>query len=1017
LRYRLRGASALLAAVLTTVLAVPFAGNQAAAQVRTAFGEAEEVVPFADDLSLQVFGGLTVAPEIFAEDAPAQDAPAQDAIAQDVAEATTVDPTARPVEAATPDGSSPSPSRKQPANKNRGPLEKLLQRHAQIEEELVRLNLQPKAAGTDAQRVYVVPEGPYFGQVWYVEDGQQKQSRYFVIQLHFANTTDKPVTLQRADVKLAADDDTYPPAEMNPQLRGQYYSVGNKSGNLGQMQMPESVTVPAGGVAETTVVFSDLPLGTGVPRMTLELPFGKEPQKIDLNRFARAQLRLGTRRLGPHECLGLLTIGGKIDAIAAGSLVEELDRLAVDHVARVVIEWTEDAPAVGDGNLMNWLTQSANISGTNSAGRNNNNYQFPAVPVSLRELHLGRLPKSDSGYADNGPHVHKTTGEAVTAALRTAYASLPVDELLDAIRSKDPLTRAAAIEGGGDRLPADRLPVLIALTRGEDADLKRAATTALAHYGETAAVGRLVELARGGDEQLAPLAIEGLATSRFAAAQEALLELLRQGDAKTRQAVVAVLARHPAPAWSEAIYEFALDFNTDTGRAALQALSSLGHPELDNLLARALREGQPQTKGLAFQLLAARPDSHSEALALEYALERLQKSPPDGTVQQLIQRTKDPRAVPLLSRHLLGQTNNRAMLIDLMASIGGEDTADLLVQVYPKLSDNEKSHVLNGLRRLSSPKFRELAAAAMQSDDYSLLQSAVQGLQEEGDREAEGILIAALKQDKHQNAWHHAANALGMIGTETAQAALEEVARTSTGNRRSYSNNALQNLRQRSPAYQYIYQAQHYASVKQWDEAVNRYAVAIQLDPKLVEAYAGRGEVYIKQKKFKEAQADFAKVQQLAPKDPGGAYGVAMTSVLLGDVEAGLKSLEEAESLVTDETNGKATHLFNFARVYARAAAELEAQQRKPNPPADLAARIEKTQGQAVDRIKAAVKAGYANANDLREDPDLKAVRDREEFQKVLKDLESATARHAANKPVLIQGGGGFFMIGDMLGE
>jgi HEAT repeat protein len=1001
LRYRLIGFSALLIALLATNHAVAQDGfmivdgqvievfdgqaivvaavedlaepTEVIHLVQNVFEQPVDVSPFVEDLTLQFGGGQVV-------------------------------------QAGSPFGEEPTET------ENLTPLEKLVERHSAIEAELVRLNLQPKAAD-DNKRVYVVPEAPFFGQMWYVDNGQQKQFRYFVVQLNFANTTDKPVTLKRAGIKFTADDDTYGVAEMNPQLRGQYYSVGNKSGNLGSLQMPEAVTIPAGGVADTVLVFSELPMGNDVPRMTLELPLGGEVQKVDLNRFGRAQLKLSTRRLGPHDCLGLLTIGGKIDAIGAGSLIEEMDRLSADRVARVVVEWAEDAPAVGDGNLMNWLVQSANISGTSAAGRDNQGYQFPDVPVSIRELHIGRVSKDDSGYVNNGPRIHKTTGEAVTAALRTAYSSLPVSELLDAIRSKDPLARAAAIEGGGDRLPADRLPVLIELTRGDDADLRRAATTALAHYGEDAAVGRLVELARGGDEQLGPLAIEGLATSRFAAAQDALIGLLKESDAKTRQAVVAVLARHPAPAWSDAIYEFARDFNTDTGRAALQALVSLGHPELDELLARALREGEPVTKNLAFRLLADRPDGRSEELALEYALDWLRKSPPNSTVQQVIQRTKDPRAVPLLSRHLLGQANNRSVMIDLMASIGGDGTEELLVKVYPRLSDNEKAHVLNALRRLQSPRFRELAVAAMQSEDYSLLQSAAQGLQEDGGKEAERVLIAALKQDKHQNAWHIAASALGNIGTESAQAALEEIQRTATGNKRSYAANALQNLRQRSPAYQYIYQGQHYASNQQWDDAVGYYAVAVQLDPKLIEGYAGRGEAYVRLKKYKEAKADFTKVQKLDPKSPVGAYGLAMLSVLEGDVEAGLKSLEKAEDLVTENTSETGTHLFNFARVYALAAAELQARKAKPDPPADIAERIEKAQGKAVALLRDAVKAGLPDSNRISEEPDLKAIRDTEAFKKMLKDMESATAMHGGHRRVNFRGGGGFFMIGDMLGE
>ena len=50
----------------------------------------------------------------------------------------------------------------------------------------------------------------------------------------------------------------------------------------------------------------------------------------------------------------------------------------------------------------------------------------------------------------------------------------------------------------------------------------------------------------------------------------------------------------------------------------------------------------------AFQLLASRSDRQSEELSLQYTLQTLKSGPPTPAMYSLLNRTKDPRAVPLL---------------------------------------------------------------------------------------------------------------------------------------------------------------------------------------------------------------------------------------------------------------------------------------------------------------------------------------------------------------------------------
>ena len=75
----------------------------------------------------------------------------------------------------------------------------------------------------------------------------------------------------------------------------------------------------------------------------------------------------------------------------------------------------------------------------------------------------------------NASIVHRSTAEAVTAALRTAYEVVPRSELLEDIRASEPLTRAAALAVGGGRLAAEHLPLILQLADDNDPALQKAA--------------------------------------------------------------------------------------------------------------------------------------------------------------------------------------------------------------------------------------------------------------------------------------------------------------------------------------------------------------------------------------------------------------------------------------------------------------------------------------------------------------------------------------------------------------
>src|SRR5690606_31438220 len=125
------------------------------------------------------------------------------------------------------------------------------------------------------------------------------------------------------------------------------------------------------------------------------------------------------------------------------------------------------------------------------------NASTPVAPATIRELHLAQIPnqaskptgpagRSTAARALGGGigRIHQTTADAVIAALRSAYEVIPRDELLAAIQGGSPLTRAAALAGGGGRLEAKHLPILLAYADDNDPHIQRGALMALRHFGE-----------------------------------------------------------------------------------------------------------------------------------------------------------------------------------------------------------------------------------------------------------------------------------------------------------------------------------------------------------------------------------------------------------------------------------------------------------------------------------------------------------------------------------------------------
>lgn len=881
-------------------------------------------------------------------------------------------------------------------------LKKLIDRINKLEAEVERLKNGAPAVGAAAEPQVLAMLDIATMALFY---SGNSQTRYLVLHVMLANTTKQNFTISRDQIVAEIDGDERKLKDLPAQLLNYSIQSGKQSFQISTMKPPKEWKLPAGGQAAIWLVYPELPLAPHAPKCRLKIKLGETTKEINVNEVQRAQLGLEVQRIGPRQSLALVTINGTMNTFNTSSLVDELDRLVEQKVARVVLRWGDGALAP-DQQIMNWLQMAA----VNNGGNPNNNQLFPVVPSALREFHLTEFPASEETQGRNSfpyglrpttqPRIHKTSAESVGAALRTAYLALPKDELLDEIRNGHPLSRAAALAYGGGRLDIDQLPQIFGWVEDKDPEIQKAALQALSHFGEPQAIEKLVLYAQRNIEPLSSSAIESLAGSRFGAAHDALLKLLNNEPAASKKKIIQILAKYPRPIWSETLFDFVTNNSTGMDADSVKALVQVGHADLVDVLERCLKSTDKPLRELAFQELAKRNDERSETLAVDHALKLLESGPPDVTVVQLLSRTKEPRAIPLLLKQL-DTSNDRLNTINLLMQLGDQTIADKLVSKYLSMNPNEKVQVLQGLKIFRHAKFRELCGEALTTNDNQLVTTASNALVQDAHPDGEKLLIAALDKQKTVHLLGNIMNALANFGTPTARAALIKARDAGDSSRKLYATNALALMRQRSPGYQYVYQGVDFRRKNQDKEAMEAFEMALQLDPTLPEAYLQRGTLLLKQEKFAAARKDFETVIELKHDPLDGEFVTSLAIARIGDgmLDEGLKYLEENRAKQLEgggrdpqKKTAKNLFLYNSACAYSRATEQVDRNKELP----DRETLREKYRKQAIDDLTESVKQGFDDFKWMEKDPDFKILREDSEFKKI---LAGKPADKAEDKP------------------
>ncbi len=823
--------------------------------------------------------------------------------------------------------------------------------------------------------------------------GNQGPQRFFALHLIVDNPSDEPLTIPRGEVAAKIDGEAKPLADIPDQLKNISFPYGSQQHSLQNQQQIQEFKVPAQGVGGTWLVYPGLPMNAEVPPLSVAVRLAGRLIDIDVTASQWAMLDLSSETIGPRGCLQLISLNGMLNTVNIQSLVEHLERLTEQKTVRFVLLWKEGA-APPEQQLSFWLVNSAMQLGS---GRPVND-QFPSFPALIREFHIiqpagNGFPANDQyGRPNLGMRLHKSAADGVGAALKSAYLALPTDELLEEIQKGHPLSRAAALRHGAGKLKVSHLPVILRLIEDPDVNIQISAIRALSHFGEPAAWEALVRLAKKKTDPHSMTAIESLAGSRYAVAQAVLLDLLKENDAALKKQILLVLARYPRPQWSETIFASVTDPMQPLTADGVRALLQVGHPRLMDVLESGLKSPDKSVRDLVFPILAQRTDVRSERLATEYTLAHLEKSPPDGTIIQFLHRTKLAPAVPLLLKHL-ETAPDKGTIISLLTQIGDETVGDVIAGRYEKFQNNEKHQALNALRILKHGKFREFAGEALLSNDGSVYGQATQGLMQDGGPEACQLLITALEKQTNNNALHNICNALGNLGRPEGRAAMLKARESDNAQRKNAAINGLNIFYQRSPGYQYIWQAQNVIQQqkkKNWKEALEYYDMSLQIDPELPEALAGRGCMQLRLGKSAEAAKDLEKAFQLDPFNHLAIPGLAEVRITAGKLDEGLKILETGRERYQHD----GMFLHGSGRAYALAAAQIDKQKDIPDREQKRSAHLKK----AVADFQLAVTRGFGDLEWLRDDPDLKPLQDDPEFKKLLGNRPNAPAAKAVKE-------------------
>ena len=925
-------------------------------------------------------------------------------------------------------------------------LEKYRTKIEQITTELSALQLKtPTSLSLKANDYACYFDAPYFAQY---RNGNQ-QYRFLIGRLVILNESKQELSFNPRTVKLTVDGQEYEYRPVEDYTGRATFRRQNRHYNLTELNVPESLTIPAGKIASCWIVFNELDPGSDTPQLNLAWKMGDSPVSVNLTLAARAQIEWRQEQIGPHGIIAVGTIHGEVYPLNLSTIINQMIDLATKKVARVIIHFDEEAPEP-DPHLQQWFELASRMAGQNSTQQNT--WEFPPIPSLIQELHLSNFPGNSNYYSGNiAANKHKTLNEAYIAASHSIYQTIPLKDLIEEIRSGHRLSQSAALIYGAVRLPRTFYPEIAEIiTHSDDLDLQKAALTALAEFPQSESLELLREYALDPNEECAQAALISLGSSRFPQHHQALLKMLQNEESIQKQ-IVKTMANFPRPLWSETLERFAREGDDEIRQEALRALDSLGHPDLRSILTEILADEDDPLKTTALEILSGQDDEQSRQLVINYALNQIQHSYPEPQSLTTITRFRAQRAIPILLPYLKQEHPHRNQVVQTLTAIGDNRIIDPLLELYPDLNAAEQQTVLRAVAIIDEGRFMKFAPEALKSNEQQNVSVLISLLQGSASEDAVTALIAMIEELPDESSSKTSLiRSLGGFSNRQSREFLtklrdkssEQISRSAAAAlETSYSRSPLSHIYQQAlstlrsgkadlaikqltlvldsdPIYPQALQAraQAYQNLGDFDAALTDYLTVLKIDQKWPSAQGSTGQLLTSLTRFEEARTYLDKAIEQEPEKAswyssrGHVYSMleqfpeaeadyrkalkidpdlmtALTGVALSLAING--KIDEA---IEQLKQGREKHgddsifAYNAACTYARAM-EYVIQHPEQYAPDEHKARIDRLRDSAFEELDRSVELGYRDSKWTQNDPDLKSLQDDPRFAKILKTM------------------------------
>ncbi len=475
--------------------------------------------------------------------------------------------------------------------------------------------------------------------------------------------------------------------------------------------------------------------------------------EIDLRQLELQAMGDTVRPSALEPSVPVIEIGGRVNALNLGKLLETIDALAKSGQAAVILCTTSDL--VVDQPARNWLGLFA----LRTRGAGGMAPVWANLPRGLQNM----------PYADgSGP---PAASEAAAVIEVLARGPGHVEKLKTLLADADPEIRAAAARGLGKYIGDTSVVEAVARTAADvDKTVRIAAITSLGPADDARAAEAIIAAVDDPDTRYT--AVVAAANQKSAAVVPPLVKML-EGEANVAMAACRSLGKLKAEAAAEGLRRLESHPNRSVAMAALDALQQIGAVTAADAALARLKAGYPRENEVAALIhlereralpallagLRSGPSEHTlgiiaralgelgDARAVEPLLTLIEYNPKiPGDVFRTLGKLGDRRAVEPLRTALAApsrQPPERLAIREALLKLGEPGICEQLAEELRQVSEHQQAEsIIRALGRSGGNEAIPVVAPYL--DDARLYRAAALALLDIGSREAIAPLVERL---------------------------------------------------------------------------------------------------------------------------------------------------------------------------------------------------------------------------------------------------------------------------------